>query len=96
MPGFFLFLFGGYDTVPYICGTKANNMNISEIKVGDKFQAFYGDGTPQGIITITRFTKAFVCVTLTNNRQHTFAEHKEGNTRVADYLKTGAWTPVKN
>jgi len=69
-------------------------MTISEIKIGQKFAAFYGDGSPMGVITITRFTKAFVCVTLTNNRQHTFAEHKEGNTNVAQYLATGRWIPA--
>lgn len=68
-------------------------MTTSEIKIGQKFQTYYGNGDVAGIITITRMTAASIFFT-TVKYGHNFPENYNGRGTVQPQLDCGMWVPI--
>jgi hypothetical protein len=75
----------------YLCVTKRENMKSTEIKVGQKFETFYGNGTPSGISTVVKVTDKSLFVTSWEGA----TPHREALTTVQKYLNANLWIPVK-
>ena len=62
-----------------------------DIKSGDKFHSFYGDGTYIGIIEISDVTKSSIFV---KNDRYPGKGRREGINTVKKYLNKGMWKPA--
>lgn len=67
-------------------------MKATEIKTGDTFQTYYGNGTPSRIVNVTRTTDKSIFVE--NAQTENGSENREGINSVQRYLDDGMWAPI--
>jgi len=65
-------------------------MKSTEVKVGQKFETFYGNGQASGIDIVVRITDKSLFVTKKEGGQ----EYREALTSVQKYLDKKLWIPI--